>query len=141
MVGHQTPGTDPMFPPVPNHGEVDRGWRLIRKGIKEAFTNESGLNIEGPTPTAVSTGYVASTIHDLLEYPEGRATLFCKLAGHLKSPHLAQSLMSALFCRWLFANPDSMCEGKHNELMMKQYSTMSLSGMCPFGLCSSLYLC
>ncbi|CAO2655818.1 Nn.00g046210.m01.CDS01 [Neocucurbitaria sp. VM-36] len=127
MVGHQTPGTNPTFPPVPTQAEVDRGWQLIRKGVKDAFANELGLNIEGPTPEAVSAGYISSTIDDLLEDLRTRRTIFSKLRAHLKSPHLAQSLMSALFCRWLFINPDAMCEGKHSELTLKQYEAISLS--------------
>ncbi|KAF1845330.1 uncharacterized protein K460DRAFT_430243 [Cucurbitaria berberidis CBS 394.84] len=127
MVGRQILGTSPEFPPIPIQREVDRDWQSIRQGIKDAFTNEVGVDIQGPIPTLVSAGYVASTIDELLDDPRVRKGLFSKLEGHLKSPRLAQSLMSALFCRWLFFTPDTMCEGKHNELTMKQYEAISLS--------------
>lgn len=128
MVSSRQPGIDPTFPPIPNQRQVDQDWQAVREGIKAAFTDKRSLSIEGPEPTAVSAGYIASTIDNLLEDPRTRKSLYAQLAAHLKSPHIAHSLMGALFCRWLFAIPDEMCEGKHSELTMKQYETTLLSG-------------
>ncbi|KAI8935380.1 hypothetical protein NX059_007963 [Plenodomus lindquistii] len=121
------PGTTLNFPPVPSEQDVTSGWQNFRRGIKEAFTNQSGFSVPGPALGAVSAGYITCTINHLLEDPRPRSNLIPSLEDDLRSPHAAQALSSALLCRWVFANPDWMCEGHHNEPQLGQYKTIAMS--------------
>ncbi|KAF2853308.1 hypothetical protein T440DRAFT_549042 [Plenodomus tracheiphilus IPT5] len=121
------PGTTLKFPPVPFVQEVSHGWREARRGVKEAFSNELDFLVEGLALDDVTAGYVACTIDQLMEDPRPRKDLIPSLDGYNESPHAAQALTSALFCRWVFATPDGMCEGQHHELQLMQYRTVMLS--------------
>jgi len=127
--GRHEPGTDLLFPPVPTAQEINQGWCRARSGLRECFENEYGSLLEGPDLQDIAAGFIACTIDHLLRDPRREKAVEWCPEGYLESPHAAQALTSAIFCRWLFATPDEMCHGVHNELQLAQYNTISLSGM------------
>ncbi len=117
------------FPPATSSKEINQAWQAIRDGIKDAFINYSENSAEGPRLSAVSAGYIACTVDNLFSQAEIPKGLIPSMRAHLESRGAAQSLMSGLFCRWIFHQPDMMCAGKHNELTLKQYKVTLLNGM------------
>ncbi|KAF2129965.1 hypothetical protein P153DRAFT_418650 [Dothidotthia symphoricarpi CBS 119687] len=93
------------FPRAPERKTVDQGWKDTRNGIRDVVGHELGALTE------FERGFLVAKVDELLngrhadqeleEWLEG----FIAQLGQLKG---AQTLMSALFCRLVFATPDPM---------------------------------
>jgi hypothetical protein len=126
----ETNGRSKDFPVVPLRWDLEDAWKALRRDIYLAF----GTECTSPVPELVDAGYVAARINDLAK--DGGVSLgdrkeyLEQLAPHLKSPHLAQSILSAMFCRWLLSAPDSMCKGLYFEKEKRLYDAVLVGRKC-----------
>jgi hypothetical protein len=88
-------GRSKNFPVKPWDEDLAAGWKALRREFYDAF----GTECTSPLPEPIDAGYVAARIDDLSKHGGvslGKEKEYLEqLAPHLKSLHLAQSILSA----------------------------------------------
>jgi hypothetical protein len=129
LVGRREYNRGNEFPSTPDKADIEKAWKDMRQYIKDAFGHDPDFE---PTPSGVGSGYIAARIEDLAK--DGRELLgpqeiyIERLSPFLASPHSAHAIVSALFCRWLFAAPEPMFQDVYSDKELKIYETLLLSG-------------
>jgi hypothetical protein len=125
LIGHREFNKrDREFPRAPKKWDMDDAWWMMRKKIQNAF----GYGYSEELPKEIDVGYIASRIDFIAKdgpVSLGRAKDFIEeLAPYLENPHLAHSIVSALFCRWLFSGPEPMCKDVYSDKEMEMYKAV-----------------
>ncbi|KAJ4312994.1 hypothetical protein N0V94_007163 [Neodidymelliopsis sp. IMI 364377] len=114
-----TNGTE--FPKVPPQKEVNQIWAAFYEHIVSTV----GVNNIEPTPTPEGAGYLSRCAEEIAHgrIPDSQLkACVASLSDHLISPHAQQTLISALFCRWIFSSPEPMLKDMHSAGMMQLYN-------------------
>ncbi|KAF1363128.1 hypothetical protein EJ07DRAFT_173825 [Lizonia empirigonia] len=112
-----------VFPKTPPQQEVNETWTAFYEHIVYTV----GPNHTSPKPKPESAGYLTCTAENIAN---GRITdaelqpCIASLGQYLKSPHAQQTLLSALFCRWVFASPEPMLHSMHSPLLSQLYTAI-----------------
>jgi hypothetical protein len=115
---------DREFARAPKKWEMDDAWRLMGRNLQDAF----GYGYLEELPKEIDVGYIASRIDFIAK--DGPVSLglaqdfIDELAPYLENPHLAHSIVSALFCRWLFSAPEPMCKDIYSDKEMEMYKAV-----------------
>lgn len=129
LIGRREYNKANEFPSIPYRADGEKAWQDMRQYIKDGFGHAPAFE---PKPTGVGAGYIAAHIEDLAKdgrVPMGsQKTYIEELSPFLASPQSAHAIVSALFCRWLFAAPEPMFHNVYSEKEMKIYETLMLSG-------------
>ena len=104
---------------------------VLWKSTMDNIRNGTGLQDEIPEylPTLGSAGYLTCVAEDVAsgriqdDELESRLRHLVK-SEHLKSLYSVQTIIGALFLRWLFKSPEAMCRNEHSNLVMKQYDAL-----------------
>lgn len=129
LIGHQDFEQQGSFPIKPPHSDLDRAWRSIRQGIKDAFGNEYP---EDSASKGWAVGFIASRAEDLLK---NGITSFAptkyidEIKDYLGSPHTVQTFIGGFICSRIFTAPDPLCEGFYSLKELKLYEAKMLSCM------------
>jgi len=127
LVGRRELNKDNVFPRVPEHPDMDKAWKTMRKHIQEAF--DFSFPPE-PLPAPEDAGYLARCIEELAEGSGSLGSMpqyIDKLKPYLDSPHSVQAVLGALFCRRLFATPEPMCTGVYSDKELMMYRALLLN--------------
>jgi hypothetical protein len=117
-------------------------WRSLMVNIRKAI----GLQDKEPEhlPSVESTGLLVHTVEDITNghIPEDELESVIELLHeHLQSPYAVQTLMGALFCRWVFQAPEPMCEGQHSEMLLQDYEHIKALGACATDTSPASFTC
>lgn len=119
-----------VFPKTPPQHKVNETWTAFYEHI--VFT--VGPNHITPQPNPESAGYLTCAAENIAN---GRITCaelepcIASLSQYLKSPHAQQTLLSALFCRWVFASPEPMLDTMHSPLLTQLFTAKHSAAHTP----------
>lgn len=112
--------TGTVFPKSPEENDVQDLWAKFREYILWTV----GKRNKTPTPSLTSAGYLSARVEDIAS---GRVSdvqfnnCLHTLKEFMVSPHAQQMLLGALFCRWVFQNPEGMLRDSHSQGQVKMY--------------------
>ncbi|KAJ8115704.1 hypothetical protein OPT61_g2703 [Boeremia exigua] len=109
-----------VFPKEPHQKDVSRSWSEFH----EQMVSIVGPNNVTPMLTPASAAYIASAAEQIADsrITDDQLQVYIEsLQRYLKSPHAQQAVFSALFCRWVFSNPEPMLDDMHSEGMLHLY--------------------
>ncbi|OAL52369.1 hypothetical protein IQ07DRAFT_678369 [Pyrenochaeta sp. DS3sAY3a] len=95
-------GSSTIFSEVPEFGDLNMRWKALRSGIRHAFGDNFDIN-DSSTPNLSR-----NSKKEVKAY-------FAKFAPRLKSRYLVETLLGALLCGRLFANPDPTCSTMYSK--------------------------
>lgn len=122
LIGTVDYSTGYVFPKEPTDQKIDDRWTTIYRYIVDTV----GLDNARPHISASSAEYIVSFAENIATGRTSNDQLDSyieSVSGPLKSPHAQQTLYSALFCRWVFADPEPMLRAIHSAGMMHLYET------------------
>ena len=108
------------FPKEPTYRKIKDHWTAVYEYIVDTV----GSTNTRPRISASSAGYIVGFAENIAtgRVSTDQLDLYIEsVSGPLKSPYAQQTLLSALFCRWVFAAPEPMLHAMHSDGMMHLY--------------------
>lgn len=118
----------PKFPKPLDYDEVRLNW----KGFKDHIVWAVGRGLKTPTPSLTASAFLSARIEDIAYgrvMEDQLQSCIEDVCEFLVSPHAQQSLLSALFCHWIFESPEWMCKDMHNDTSLTMLEAIRSSSM------------
>jgi hypothetical protein len=127
LVGRRDFDTQKTFPHTSQTHDINKAWGKIRDKVQMSFDIRDYPSEPAPRPE--DAGYVAARIDDLSKNAstpetESPKQFLEEFVSRLDSPHVAQSIIAALLCHWIFAGPEPMCHDVYSSKETKLYEAL-----------------
>jgi hypothetical protein len=130
LVGRRDLDTQKTFPHTSQPHDINKAWEKIRDHVQMSFDIRKYPS--EPVPKPEGAGYVAARMDDLtknVSTPETESPkqFLEEFASRLNSPHVAQSIIAALLCHWIFSGPEPMCHDVYSPKETMLYEALLTS--------------